>query len=45
MLIMNIILQMTQRLPMYAELFAKASKPDYKPQIVFGERENKPRED
>lgn len=25
---------MTMRLPMYAELYAKASKPDYKPQIV-----------
>jgi beta-ureidopropionase len=28
--------RMTQRLPMYAELFAKASKPDYKPMIIRG---------
>jgi len=34
--------RMTQRLPMYAELFAKAAKPDYKPQIL-GEKE-RPRE-
>jgi beta-ureidopropionase len=36
--------RMTQRLPMYAELYAKASKPDYKPQIIT-ESGEKPRED
>lgn len=35
--------KMTARLPMYAELYTKASKPDYKPQVV-SEKE-RPRED
>ncbi|CAL8137862.1 unnamed protein product [Orchesella dallaii] len=36
-------MQMTMRLPMYAEQYTKASKPDYKPQVV-SEKE-RPKED
>jgi beta-ureidopropionase len=37
--------RMTQRLPMYADLFAKASKPDYKPLIIGNGDKHKSRED
>jgi len=30
--------KMTQRLGMYAELFSKASKPDYKPNVIHGSK-------